>query len=138
MNIADAFQFQAFYHPTSLAICVPGSQYGPVSYGRLQAMTNAIGWPCLAAGMKAGHGAAILGAVVPTAARVFLDIGLTTSGGYLWAMKVVAGGGSLFFRGSDPAETMQAFGLYQVQCMIGSPASAAEFVGYYESSPDFI
>src|SRR5258708_32662279 len=60
VNIADAFQFQAFYHPTSLAICVPGSQYGPVSYGRLQAMTNAIGWRCLAAGMKAGHVVAIV------------------------------------------------------------------------------
>ena len=46
--------------------------------------------------------------------------------------------GALFFRGSDPAETLQAFGVYRVQCMIGSPASAAEFVGYYENSPDFI
>jgi acyl-CoA synthetase (AMP-forming)/AMP-acid ligase II len=252
VNIADAFQFQAFYHPTSLAVCVPGSQYGPVSYGRLQAMSNAIGWRCLTAGLKAGDVVAILsndpvfhlatiialkrigavslstgqpslpdeftidaaitdasqeiigcervlradwswtigddrslphhdglgkydsaaarivltsattgdpkgialtqemlvrriqacdgifGDVVPTCARVFLDIGLTTSWGYLWAMKILARGGSVFFRGSDPAETMQAFGLYQVQCMIGSPASAAEFAGYYESSPDFI
>ena len=252
MNIADAFQFQAFYHPTSLAVCVPGSQYGPVSYGRLLAMSNSIGWRCLTAGVKASHVVAILtndpvfhlatilaikrigavsisigqailpdefaidavitdtaqefsgcelvlradwswtvgddrslphldgsrsyenaaarivlasattgdpkgialtqemmvrriqacdgifGDVVPTCARVFLDIGLTTSWGYLWAMKILARGGAVFFRGIDPAETLQAFGLYQVQCMIGSPASAAEFVGYYEDSPDFI
>jgi acyl-CoA synthetase (AMP-forming)/AMP-acid ligase II len=60
MNIADAFQFQAFYHPTSLAVCVPGSHYGPVSYGRLQAMSNAIGRRCLAAGLRAGQVVAIL------------------------------------------------------------------------------
>lgn len=252
VNIADAFQFQAFYHPTSLAVCVPGSHYGPVSFGRLQAMSNSIGWRCINAGLKAGDVAAILsddpvfhlatilalkrigvvslstgqpslpdeftidaaitdgtrevagcdrvlradwswlagesrplprnddlqgydsaparivltsattgdpkgialtqemlvrrmqacdgifGDVVPTCARVFIDIGLTTSWGYLWAMKILTRGGAVFFRGSDAVETMQAFGLYQVQCMIGSPASAAEFVGYYESSPDFM
>jgi acyl-CoA synthetase (AMP-forming)/AMP-acid ligase II len=249
VNIADAFQFQAFYHPSSLAVCVPGSHYGPVSFGRLQAISNGIGWRCIAAGLEAGHVVAIFsrdpvfhlaaiiaverigaislstgqsrlpdhftidvaitdeseeivgcdkvlradwswtigddkplphvarsygetarvvltsattgdpkaialthdmlvrrmhacdamfGDVVPTCARVFIDIGLTTSWGHLWAMKVLTRGGSVFFRGSDPAETMQAFGLYQVQCMIGSPASAAEFVSYYENSPDFI
>lgn len=252
MNIADAFEFQAFYHPTSLAVCVPGSNYGPVSYGRLRAFANAIGRRCLGAGIKANdviaiwtrdpvlHLAAILalkrigavslstgqaalpdeftidavitdmpdailgcekvlradwgwmtgdngpiprydapgryetaaarivltsattgdpkgialtqemlvrrmhacdgifGDIVPTCARIFLDIGLTTSWGYLWAMKILARGGAVFFRGTDPAETLQAFGLYNVQCMIGSPASAGEFVGYYESSPDFI
>ena len=49
MNIADAFEFQAFYHPASLAVCVPGSHYGPVSYGRLRAFANAIGRRCLGA-----------------------------------------------------------------------------------------
>ena len=231
---------------------MPGSHYGPVSFGRLQTMSNAIGLRCLAAGLTAGDVVAILsndpvfhlatilaldrigvvslstgqpnlpdeftidavitdtpqeiigcervlradwnwtvgddrplprcddlgeyatatarivltsattgdpkgialtqemlvrrihacdgifGDVVPTCARVFIDIGLTTSWGYLWAMKILTRGGAVFFRGSDPAETLQAFGLYQVRCTIGSPASAAEFVGYYENSPDFI
>jgi acyl-CoA synthetase (AMP-forming)/AMP-acid ligase II len=251
VNIADAFEFQAFYHPTSLAVCVPGSHYGPVSYGRLRAFANAFGRRCISAGIQANHVVAlvardpvfhlaailalkrigavslsigntvlpdefsvdavitdqtdpisgcekvlhadrgwlqgdgtairrrddldsydtaaariimtsattgdpkgialtqemlvrriqacdgIFGDVVPTCARVFLDIGLTTSWGYLWAMKILARGGAVFFRGTDPAETLQAFGLYKVQCMIGSPASAGEFVGYYENSPDF-
>lgn len=251
MNIADAFEFQAFYHPTSLAVCVPGSHYGPISYGRLRAFANSVGRRCLGLGIKANdvvailasdpvfHLAAILalkrigavslstgqaalpdefaihaaitdmpeavigcervlradwswmagdsaaiprhetpggyesaatrivltsattgdpkgigltqemlvrrmhacdaifGDVVPTCARIFLDIGLTTSWGYLWAMKILARGGAVFFRGTDPAETLQAFGLYNVQCMIGSPASAGEFVSYYENSPDF-
>ena len=60
MNIADAFQFQTFYHPTSLAVCVPGSHYGPISFGRLQAMSNSIGWRCLNAGLEAGDVVAIL------------------------------------------------------------------------------
>ena len=251
MNIADAFEFQAFYHPAALAVCVPGSHYGPVSYGRLRAFANAVGRRCLGSGIRPNdvvailtndpvfHLAAILalkrigavslsagqtilpdeftidavitdlsaaiggcekvlradrgwlagdssaiprngsggyetdaarivltsattgdpkgialtqemlvkrmhacdaifGDIVPTCARIFLDIGLTTSWGYLWAMKILARGGAVFFRGTDPAETLQAFGLYNVQCMIGSPASAGEFVGYYESSPDFV
>jgi acyl-CoA synthetase (AMP-forming)/AMP-acid ligase II len=251
VNIADAFEFQAFYHPAALAVCVPGSHYGPVSYGRLQAFANAVGRRCLGSGIKANdvvailtndpvfHLAAILalkrigaislsvgqtalsneftidaiitdmsatiggcekvlradrswlagdssamprhdsgkyetaavrivmtsattgdpkgialtqemlvrrmhacdaifGDIVPTCARIFLDIGLTTSWGYLWAMKILARGGAVFFRGTDPAETLQAFGLYNVECMIGSPASAGEFVSYYENSPDFV
>jgi fatty-acyl-CoA synthase/long-chain acyl-CoA synthetase len=250
VNIADAFEFQAFYHPAALAVCVPGSHYGPVSYGRLRAFVNAVGRRCLGSGIKADDVVAILtndpvfhlaaifalkrigavslstgqtglpdeftidavitdmpdaivgcekvlradrswlagdssaiprhddggyetaaarivltsattgdpkgialthemlvrrmhacdaifGDVVPNCARIFLDIGLTTSWGYLWAMKILARGGAVFFRGTDPAETLQAFGLYNVQCMIGSPASAGEFVDYYESSPDF-
>ncbi len=32
---------------------------------------------------------------------------------------------------------MQAFDLYKVQCMIAAPAGVAEFLDYYERSPDF-
>jgi acyl-CoA synthetase (AMP-forming)/AMP-acid ligase II len=77
------------------------------------------------------------GDVVPTSSRVFLDVGLTTSFGYTWAMGLLARGAAIFFRGTDPAETLQAFGLYKVQCMIGSPASAAEFLEYYERASAF-
>src|SRR5262249_45622641 len=43
----------------------------------------------------------------------------------------------IFLRGADAAETLQAFQLYNVQCMIAAPAGVAEFLDYYERSPDF-
>ncbi len=70
--------------------------------------------------------------------RVFIDIALTTSFGFAWTLYLLSRGGAVFFRGSDPAETMQAFGLYNVQCMVASPAGIAEFLEYYEQSPAFV
>jgi acyl-CoA synthetase (AMP-forming)/AMP-acid ligase II len=77
------------------------------------------------------------GNTVPTCSRFFLDLGLTASFGYTWAMYILARGGAIFLRGADPAETMQAFDLYKVQCMIAAPTGVMEFLDYYERSPDF-
>jgi acyl-CoA synthetase (AMP-forming)/AMP-acid ligase II len=77
------------------------------------------------------------GNVVPTCSRMFIDLGLTASFGYTWALYILARGGAIFLRGPDPAETMQAFNLYNVQCMIAAPSGVAEFLDYYERSPDF-
>jgi acyl-CoA synthetase (AMP-forming)/AMP-acid ligase II len=52
-------------------------------------------------------------------------------------MYILARGGAIFLRGADPAETMQAFDLYKVQCMIAAPTGVMEFLDYYERSPDF-
>ena len=76
------------------------------------------------------------GNVVPTCSRFFLDIGLTASFGYTWALYALARGGAIFLRGTDPAETIQAFDLYKVQCMIAAPSGIAEFLDYYERSPE--
>jgi acyl-CoA synthetase (AMP-forming)/AMP-acid ligase II len=77
------------------------------------------------------------GNVTPTCTRTFLDLGLAASFGYTWAIHILTRGGAIFYRGADPAETMQAFDLYKVQCMIAAPAGVAEFLDYYERSPDF-
>jgi acyl-CoA synthetase (AMP-forming)/AMP-acid ligase II len=77
------------------------------------------------------------GNVVPTCSRFFLDLGLTASFGYTWMMYILSRGGAIFLRGADPAETMQAFDLYKVQCMIAAPSGIMEFLDYYERSPDF-
>jgi acyl-CoA synthetase (AMP-forming)/AMP-acid ligase II len=70
--------------------------------------------------------------------RIFLDVGIAANSGYLWVIYVLARGGTIFVRGSDPAETMQALSLYDVQCMVASPAGMAEFLDYYERSPAFL
>jgi acyl-CoA synthetase (AMP-forming)/AMP-acid ligase II len=75
---------------------------------------------------------------VAEASRVFLDVGIAANSGYLWGIYVLARGGTLFVRGSDPAETLQALSLYNVECMVASPAGMAEFLDYYERSPNFI
>lgn len=77
------------------------------------------------------------GNVTPASSRVFLDLALAASFGYTWALHILTRGGAIFFRGADPAETMQAFDLYKVQCMIAAPSGIAEFLDYYERSPDF-
>jgi acyl-CoA synthetase (AMP-forming)/AMP-acid ligase II len=77
------------------------------------------------------------GNVTPACTRTFLDLGLAASFGYTWAIHILTRGGAIFYRGADPAETMQAFDLYKVQCMIAAPAGVAEFLDYYEHSPDF-
>jgi acyl-CoA synthetase (AMP-forming)/AMP-acid ligase II len=81
---------------------------------------------------------AIFGHRFAVSRRTFLDVGLTTSFGYALTLHVLARGGAVFYRGADAAETMQAFGLYNVECMVGAPSGVAEFLGYYEQSPAFL
>jgi fatty-acyl-CoA synthase len=75
------------------------------------------------------------GSAVPSCSRIFVDPGLGTAIGFLFWLYTLAKGGTAIVRGPDAVETMQAFILYNVQCMVGSPAALAEFVGYYESAP---
>ncbi len=78
------------------------------------------------------------GSKIATCARFFIDVGVAANSGYLWPIYILARGGTVFVRGSDPAETMQALSLYNVQCMVASPAGMAEFLDYYERSPAFL
>jgi acyl-CoA synthetase (AMP-forming)/AMP-acid ligase II len=74
---------------------------------------------------------------IPSTKRTFVDLGIQANIGYLWGIYTFARGGALFLRGADPADTLQAFSLYQVQCMVAAPGGMAEFLGYYERSPAF-
>ncbi|HZO47689.1 MAG TPA: class I adenylate-forming enzyme family protein [Xanthobacteraceae bacterium] len=74
---------------------------------------------------------------IPTCARTFVDVGISANIGFLWGIYLLARGGTLFLRGRDAAETLQAFTLYNVQCMVASPGGMAEFLDYYEQSPAF-
>lgn len=75
---------------------------------------------------------------IPNCSRIFVDVGIPANSGYLWPIYILSRGGMVFVRGSDPAETMQALSLYNVQAMVSSPAGMAEFLNYYERSPDFL
>lgn len=75
------------------------------------------------------------GSAVAPCSRIFVDPGLGTAIGFLFWLYTLAKGGTVVVRGPDAVETMQSFILYNVQCMVASPAALAEFVGYYESAP---
>ena len=75
------------------------------------------------------------GGRVTTCSRIFVDPGLGTAIGFLFWLYTLTKGGTVVVRGPDAVETMQAFILYNVQCMVASPAALAEFVGYYETAP---
>lgn len=74
---------------------------------------------------------------VAPCARTFVDVGVAANIGYLWPVYILTRGGSVFLRGSDAAQTMQSFNLYNVQCMVAAPSGMAEFLDYYEKSPAF-
>ena len=67
-----------------------------------------------------------------------MDVGIAANSGYLWPIYILSRGGTVFVRGSDPAETMQALSLYGVQGMVAPPSGMAEFLDYYEQSPAFL
>jgi acyl-CoA synthetase (AMP-forming)/AMP-acid ligase II len=78
----------------------------------------------------------VFGNQYPACSRTFIDLTLATSFGFALTMHVLSRGGTVFCRGNDAAETLQAFGLYNVQCMIAAPSGVAEFLDYYEQSPE--
>ncbi len=80
----------------------------------------------------------VLGVAMSDCSRVFVDPGLATAFGYFAVMYVLAHGGMVVFRGTEPIETMQAFGLYKVQGVIAAPAAVAEFAEHYEQAPPFM
>jgi acyl-CoA synthetase (AMP-forming)/AMP-acid ligase II len=77
------------------------------------------------------------GGRVAQSSRMFVDVGISSNYGLQWIIWVLSRGGALFLRGTDPAETLQAFELHKVQCMVASPSGLSEFLKFYEQSPGF-
>ena len=75
------------------------------------------------------------GPLASRCSRSFCDLGPTISLGFLYLLDMLWRGGVFMFRGVNAEVTLQAFGLYQIESMIMSPAAMAEFVGYYERYP---
>ena len=69
--------------------------------------------------------------------RIFIDPGISTYIGFTFFLYALAKGGTVFFRGDEATETMQALGLYKVQYMVAAPAALAQFVELYEQAPGF-
>ncbi len=79
----------------------------------------------------------VFGKTFPECSRFFSDYGLGSSGGFRHILYVLSRGGTMFFPGASPMETLQTFELYKVQGLIASPGGLSGFLRFYEDNNDF-
>src|SRR5262245_42398028 len=77
------------------------------------------------------------GNAFPQSSRFFSDYGLGSSGGFRRILYVLSRGGTMFFPGASPMETLQTFALYKVQGLIASPGGLSGFLTFYDTNRDF-
>jgi acyl-coenzyme A synthetase/AMP-(fatty) acid ligase len=78
MNVVAPILFQCKLNPLALAICVPGSQYGQVTYGALERFVHSAAHMAVKSGMAPGNLAAIYTA--DTVLHLALTLGLMHAG----------------------------------------------------------
>ena len=79
----------------------------------------------------------VFGRVFPECSRFFSDYGLGSSGGFRHILYVLSRGGTMFFPGASPMDTLQSFELYKVQGLIASPGGLSGFLKFYDANPEF-
>jgi acyl-coenzyme A synthetase/AMP-(fatty) acid ligase len=79
----------------------------------------------------------IFGRKFAECSRFFSDYGLGSSGGFRHILYVLSRGGTMFFPGASPMDTLQAFELYKVQGLFASPGGLSGFLKFYEANGDF-
>lgn len=79
----------------------------------------------------------VFGRIFPECSRFFSDYGFGSSGGFRHILYVLSRGGTMFFPGASPMDTLQTFELYKVQGLIASPGGLSGFVKFYDANPEF-
>jgi acyl-CoA synthetase (AMP-forming)/AMP-acid ligase II len=79
----------------------------------------------------------VFGNAFPQYSRFFSDYGLGSSGGFRHLLYVLSRGGTMFFPGASPMDTLQTFELYKVQGLIASPGGLSGFLTFYDANSDF-
>jgi acyl-coenzyme A synthetase/AMP-(fatty) acid ligase len=79
----------------------------------------------------------VFGRVFPECSRFFSDYGFGSSGGFRHILYVLSRGGTMFFPGASPMDTLQTFELYKVQGLIASPGGLSGFLKFYDANPEF-
>ena len=79
----------------------------------------------------------VFGKTFPECSRFFSDYGLGSSGGFRHILYVLSRGGTMFFPGASPMETLQTFELYKVQGLIASPGGLSGILNFYDANSDF-
>jgi acyl-CoA synthetase (AMP-forming)/AMP-acid ligase II len=79
----------------------------------------------------------VFGKNFPKYSRFFSDYGMGSSGGFRHILYVLSRGGTMFFPGATPMDTLQTFELYKVQGLIASPGGLSGFLKFYDENRDF-
>jgi acyl-coenzyme A synthetase/AMP-(fatty) acid ligase len=70
-------------------------------------------------------------------ARMFCDLGLSSSLGFYYVLYMLSRGGMIMLFGEDTIGTLQALNLFETENMATSPYGLAEYLKFYESQPTF-
>jgi acyl-coenzyme A synthetase/AMP-(fatty) acid ligase len=70
-------------------------------------------------------------------ARMFCDLGLSSSLGFYYVLYMLSRGGMIMFLGEDTVGTLQALNLFDMENMATSPYGLAEYLKFYEAEPAF-
>jgi acyl-coenzyme A synthetase/AMP-(fatty) acid ligase len=70
-------------------------------------------------------------------ARLFCDLGLSSSLGFYYVLYMLWRGGMIMLMGQDTVGTLQALNLFEMENMATSPYGLAEYLKFYESQPTF-
>jgi acyl-coenzyme A synthetase/AMP-(fatty) acid ligase len=70
-------------------------------------------------------------------ARMFCDLGLSSSLGFYYVLYMLSRGGMIMFLGEDTVGTLQALNLFGMENMATSPYGLAEYLKFYEAEPAF-
>lgn len=74
---------------------------------------------------------------VSNCSRLFSDMGLGQSTCFRLMIYILSRGGTFFFPGASPMDSLQTFGLYQVQGLFASPGGLSGFLKFYEENSAF-
>ena len=73
----------------------------------------------------------------PNSLRLFCDVGLSTSLGFLLVFFKLMRGGLIYLYGEDGLGTLQSLDLFKIQNMITSPHNLNNYLKFFESHPYF-
>jgi acyl-coenzyme A synthetase/AMP-(fatty) acid ligase len=73
----------------------------------------------------------------PRSARMFCDLGLSSSLGFYYVLYMLSRGGMIMFLGEDTVGTLKALNLFGMENMATSPYGLAEYLKFYEAEPAF-
>jgi acyl-coenzyme A synthetase/AMP-(fatty) acid ligase len=73
----------------------------------------------------------------PFSSRLFCDVGLSSSQGFRYVVRMLSRGGMVMVYGADAASTLQSLNLFGVQNMATSPHGLGEYLKFFESQPSF-
>ena len=79
----------------------------------------------------------LFGRIFPECSRFFSDYGFGSSGGFRHILYVLSRGGTMFFPGASPMDTLQTFELCKVPGLIASPGGLSGFLKFYDANPAF-